>query len=97
MRAWVKLADGLELSEVARPVPRADELLMKVEAFSVNRGELRGARRAAEGVVPGWDVAGTVLEPAASGSGPGRGARVAALLNAGAWAELAAVPAHTPR
>ncbi len=39
----------------------------------------------------GWDVAGVVKRQAADGSGPGEGARVVGLVQAGAWAELAAV------
>ena len=92
MKAWVKRAEGLQLEEVAAPVAQSDELLLRVEAISLNRGELRGAARAAEGSVPGWDVAGTVVARAANGKGPGEGARVAALLTSGGWAEVARVP-----
>lgn len=93
MKAWMKRGDALELSDVDAPVPAGDELLLRVEAISLNRGEIRGAARAPEGFIPGWDVAGTVLEPAASGRGPAKGARVAALLTGGGWAEVARVPA----
>lgn len=94
MKAWVKRAAELRLDEVPEPTPRSDELLVKVEAFSLNRGELRGAARAAEGAIPGWDVAGTVVARAPNGRGPAEGSRVAALLTTGAWAEVAAVPAR---
>jgi NADPH:quinone reductase-like Zn-dependent oxidoreductase len=67
-------------------------LLLRVEAVSLNRGEIRSAARAAEGVIPGWDVAGTVVQRAANGKGPAEGSRVAALLDGGGWAALAAVP-----
>ena len=93
MKAWVKREGELRLAEVPDPTPAADELLVRVHAVSLNRGEIRTAARAREGVVPGWDVAGTVVAPAPNGKGPGAGARVAALLGAGAWAELVAVPA----
>lgn len=93
MKAWIKRGDGLELAEVPEPVPGSDELLIRVEAFSLNRGELRLARRAAEGTVPGWDVAGTVVAAAANGRGPRAGERVAAIVTGGAWGELARVPA----
>jgi NADPH2:quinone reductase len=41
---------------------------------------------------PGWDLAGTVEQAAADGSGPPRGARVVGILDSGAWAQLVAVP-----
>jgi NADPH:quinone reductase-like Zn-dependent oxidoreductase len=82
----------LQLREVAEPVPRSNELLVRVEAFSLNRGELRTAALAADGTIPGWDVAGTVVASVAGG--PAAGTRVAAMTSGGAWAELAAVPLH---
>lgn len=87
MKAWVTKGGHLEMLDVPEPVPARDELLLRVEAFSLNRGELRAVGRAADGKILGWDVAGTVV------NGPKAGTRVAALLNSGAWAELAAVPA----
>jgi NADPH:quinone reductase-like Zn-dependent oxidoreductase len=93
MKAWIKHAGGLTLDDVPTPTPASDELLLKVEAISLNRGELRGVARAPEGTVPGWDVAGTVVAGAANGKGPTAGARVAALLTSGGWAEVARVPA----
>ncbi|HEX6086799.1 MAG TPA: zinc-binding dehydrogenase [Thermoanaerobaculia bacterium] len=87
MKAWVTAGGNLEMRDVPEPVPAGDELLVRVEAFSLNRGELRSVRRAVDGKILGWDVAGTVLH------GPRAGTRVAALLNSGAWAEMAAVPA----
>lgn len=93
MRAWTKQGDGLRLIDRETPVPGSDEILLRVEAISLNRGEIRTVGRAAEGFVPGWDVAGTVVQAAANGRGPAEGARVAALLGSGGWAELARVPA----
>jgi NADPH:quinone reductase len=90
--AWIKRAGGLRLQSVPEPVPASDELLLQVEAISLNRGEVRAAARAAEGVIPGWDVAGTVIARAPNGTGPTEGARVAALLSGGGWAERTAVP-----
>jgi len=58
----------------------------------LNRGEVRGAARAPDGSIPGWDVAGTVIAPAKDGAGPIMGARVAALLDSGGWAEKVAIP-----
>jgi len=93
MRAWVKRDERLELVEIESPTPRSDELLLDVRAVSLNRGEIRAAARAADGAVPGWDVAGVVVAAAAGGQGPPVGSRVAALLAAGGWAERARVPA----
>ena len=63
MKAWIKGRDGLRLDEVPAPAQNSDELLLRVEAISLNRGELRSVRRATEGTIPGWDVAGTVVAP----------------------------------
>ncbi|MDQ2715694.1 MAG: alcohol dehydrogenase, partial [Chloroflexota bacterium] len=41
---------------------------------------------------PGWDLAGTVIEQAANGTGPKVGGRVVGQVGAGAWAEQVAVP-----
>src|SRR5262249_15984632 len=72
--------------------PGGDELLVRVQAVSLNRGEIRTVARAPDGEIPGWDVAGTVLRPANSRGGPAKGARVAAILKAGGWAQFAPVP-----
>ncbi len=92
MKAWQKHIGALRLAEVAEPQPAADQILLQVHAISLNRGEVRGVARAADGVVPGWDVAGTVLEPAQLGSSPAKGTRVAAMMDGGGWAERVAVP-----
>jgi NADPH:quinone reductase-like Zn-dependent oxidoreductase len=94
MRAWIKTNGRLELRDVPQPSQRSNELLLKVEAISLNRGEVRTAALAADGTIPGWDVAGTVVAPAPGGGGPQAGTRVAAMLHGSGWAEFAAVPIH---
>lgn len=72
--------------------PALHETTVAVEAYSVNRGELlllQGGR--VDGY--GKDVAGTVVEAAADGSGPPVGTRVVAHLDGGGWAERVVVPA----
>ncbi len=92
MKAWQKQNGVLALAEVPGPNPAADQLVAEVRAISLNRGEVRSVARAAEGAIPGWDVAGTVLEPAQLGASPSRGTRVVAMLDGGGWAERVAIP-----
>lgn len=94
MLAWVRESEGLVLKEVPAPLPRPGELLVRVEAVSLNRGELRSVALGRDGVIPGWDVAGVVEREAPDGSGPAAGQRVAAVLERGAWAQYVAVPLH---
>lgn len=83
----------LVLQEVAAPEPKTNEAMVRVAAFSLNRGEVRQSLSATEsGGRPGWDVAGTVEAAAADGSGPVVGTRVVGFLGAGGWAEVVAVP-----
>jgi NADPH:quinone reductase len=84
----------LELRDIAEPVPTADQALVEVHAFSLNRGELASFARNKAGWVPGQDIAGVVLRPAANGKGPAAGVRVVALVDDFGWARRAAVPSH---
>ena len=94
MRAVVidsKASAHLRLGEVRVPEPLPSEVLVRVSAISLNRGEVRRSQIAEEGSRPGWDLAGTVEQAAADGTGPGEGVRVVGLLSSGAWAELVAL------
>ncbi|MGW1713194.1 zinc-binding dehydrogenase [Streptomyces sp. NPDC002156] len=85
----------LSLTDVPDPRPAAHEALVRVEAVSLNFGEVfHGAADPAtpDGTVLGWDAAGVVVRAAADGSGPAEGERVVTLGEAG-WAELRATPA----
>ena len=86
-KGWV------EIGEVAEPKPDSHDALVRVTAFSVNRGEVNRARTGVAGAQVGWDVAGVVEQAAADGSGPKAGTRVVGMsLRQQGWAEYVALP-----
>jgi NADPH2:quinone reductase len=98
MRALVadpSASPALSLADVPDPSPGPGQLLVDMEATSVNRGEIRTAGKQPPGTVIGWDVAGTV---AALGEGVTTfdvGERVVALApSGGAFAEKVVVQAE---
>src|SRR6266481_2948010 len=95
MFALVNTPNGkapVELRQVPEPASGLHEALVAVQAFSLNRGELRSFRNNEEGWIPGQDISGIVLRQAADGSGPPAGTRIVALMDEFGWAERAAVP-----
>jgi NADPH2:quinone reductase len=84
----------VELRTVPDPTPGPDEALIAVRAFSLNRGELRSFVNNEEGWIPGQDISGEVLKPAANGIGPPAGTRIVGLTDEFGWAEQVAVPTH---
>src|SRR4029077_10619593 len=88
------LPDRLGIREVSLRDPDRDEVVVRVTAISLNRGETRSALQAEPGWRPGWDFAGIVETAAADGSGPEPGTRVVGILPSGAWAERVNCRSH---
>ncbi len=85
----------LAIKPVALRDPDRDEVVVRVTAISLNRGETRRALTQADpGWRPGWDFAGVVETAAADHSGPKAGTRVVGILPSGAWAERVNCRSH---
>lgn len=88
------VAGRLTIAQAPLATPAANEVVIKVNAISLNRGEVKRALTlSTTGDRPGWDFAGVVERTAPDGSGPSQGARVVGLLASGAWAERIVVAA----
>lgn len=94
MRALVYDPDapeGIRLAMAPNPTLTASQVLVRVQAVSLNFGEVAFmAERSQPGAVSGWDAAGVVVESALDGSGPPVGTRVVTFAATGGWAELRA-------
>lgn len=67
--------------------PTEDSAVVKVQAFSLNPGDVQYALQAPDGFTPGWDFSGIVAESSLNGEGPKKGDKVIGVLPYGAWQE----------
>jgi NADPH:quinone reductase len=97
MRALVadpSASPAVSLADVPEPSPGPGQLLVRMEAASINRGEIRSAAKQPAGTVLGWDIVGSVVTVGEGVSGFEVGQRVLAVSpDGGTFAEVAAVPA----
>ncbi|HZA23600.1 MAG TPA: alcohol dehydrogenase catalytic domain-containing protein, partial [Dehalococcoidia bacterium] len=88
--------DELRMEEVPQPVPKADEVMVRMQAIGVNRADLGRRRTVSEGEqepprIPGLDVAGVVESVGANVTNWHPGDHVIALVR-GAYAEYSVAP-----
>ncbi|CAF1442931.1 unnamed protein product [Adineta steineri] len=79
------------IKEKPYPTPKYNEAIIKVNAVSLNRGEVRRDVNSKEEIFPGWDLSGEVIQAAEDGSGPKNNKRVVGFLSTGAWSQYVAV------
>ncbi len=79
-------------AEVDRPEPEADQIIVSVTAYSINRGETFLLERPSTGWRPGKDVVGRIAGLGAGMTAFAIGQRVLAHPEQGGWAEQVAVP-----
>src|SRR6266540_609948 len=83
---------ALTLADVAEPSAGPGQLVVRMEAASINRGEIRTAAGQPPGKIIGWDVVGTVVALGDGVAGFQVGQRVLGLApTGGAFAELVAL------
>lgn len=95
MKAITVTDNGLELVEVERPELREGEVLVKVKAAGVNRGDLMQAAGKypppkGESEIMGLECSGVIEDPGTTGREEGE--EVGCLLAGGGYAEYVAVP-----
>ncbi len=101
MKAWTFKAPGgieqLEMVERAIPIPKEDEVLIKVEASAINRTDIiTRERKDLKSPYPilGVEVSGIIEQESSQFPNLAKGTRVAGLVNRGGYAEYAVMPAN---
>ncbi len=103
--------ESLKVEDVKRPIPQANEVLIKIHAAGINpkdalmrKGRMKFLVRGRFPYIPGYDLAGEVVEVGPNVTNFHRGDEVYSMINdhlGGAYAHYAAVPAaevaHKPR
>ncbi|XP_073126006.1 uncharacterized protein [Henckelia pumila] len=84
----------LEQREVKKPKIKDDEIMIKVSAAGVNRGDIIDVVASDEGVCPGLECAGIIEAVGRNVNCCKVGDKVCAILEGGGYAEKVAVPAN---